>query len=157
VFTPDQAIPPPPDGYYYIGNIVDLQPPGMTFDPPAILTLPIPPGELGANDAIDVRVWVYLNGQWALLPGIVDPVTMTISVGLSHFTLYTAAAPAGEAGAPPASGVEPPAPGTGGTTGLPGTGMGTPSPAEPWRALLLLLAGCVVTAGMIMGLRTMRA
>jgi hypothetical protein len=105
-----------------------------------------------------VRIWVYVNGQWTLLPGIVDPVGMTISVQLEHFTLYTAAVPAGaDTGAPPASGVEPPAPGAGGTTGLPGTGTGTPPPASPWQPLLLLLAGSMVAVGMAMGLRAIRA
>ncbi len=93
-------VPAAPSGGTTIGQALDLKPEGVTFDPPAVITFPY-------SDADDVdpsvlAVWVYINGGWRLLGGTVDPESHTVSVSVSHFTLYALISGGNVAGLPDA-------------------------------------------------------
>jgi hypothetical protein len=79
-------VPAPPSGGSVIGHALDLTPSGVTFDPPAVITFPY--SDADDVDSSTLAVWVYINGSWQYLGGTVDTEAHTVSVSVSHFTLY---------------------------------------------------------------------
>jgi hypothetical protein len=156
VFDVDQ-LSPPPAGFAIISHGINLQPEGVLFDPPAVITFHYSDADLGGEAPTELAVWVFINGGWQLLGGTVDPVRHTISISVSHFTLYAVMR---SAGLPPAAPIEPPAnltpeSGSGtGVTGVPDAGLGVApkDDREHWVAigelLMLAIGGAVVAAGM---------
>jgi hypothetical protein len=152
VFAPE-ALPTPPAGRKTASHGIDLQPSGVTFDPPARITIPYDPAALGGEDPATLGVWVYQGGAWQLLGGVVDPVAHTVTISVSHFTLY-AVMVRGE-GLPPQSTMEPAAPPTPtpggsqpvtGVTSVPSAGAGSVN-GDPLRALLSIAAMAAAVAG----------
>jgi hypothetical protein len=147
----EQALPTPPAGRKTASRGIELQPSGVTFDPPAQITIPYDPAALGGEDPATLGVWVYQGGAWTLLGGVVDPVAHTVTISVSHFTLYAVMAH-GEA-PPPQSTMEPAAPPTPGrsqpatgVTGVPHAGTG-PERGDALRALLSIAAMVVALTG----------
>ena len=81
-------VPAPPAGFALVGHAIDLQPTGVTFNPPAVVTFPYTDAELTGADTSSLSIWVYLNGAWQQLGGTIDPVHHTVSLSVPHFTLY---------------------------------------------------------------------
>jgi len=84
--------PPPPPNANVIGLIYDLRPDGATFDPPATLTATYDPALIpaaAAEEKLVMAMWDEEAGEWANLVSTVDPVTNTITAGVSHFTYFT--------------------------------------------------------------------
>jgi hypothetical protein len=149
----EEALPTPPAGRRTASHGIDLQPSGVTFDPPAQITIPYDAAALDGEDPATLGVWVYQGGEWQLLGGVVDPVAHTVTISVSHFTLY-AVMMRGE-GLPPQSTMEPAAPPTPtlggsqpgtGVTGVPDAGAG-PANGDPLRALLSIAAMVAAVAG----------
>jgi hypothetical protein len=94
------AMPPPPAGQALLLHALSLQPEGVTFDPPAVITFPFDFADLSGNDQASLAIWVFINGSWKSLGGTIDPVNHTVSVSVPHFTVYAlmhrAAPPAGQ-------------------------------------------------------------
>jgi len=150
VFAPE-SLPTPPAGRKTASHGIDLQPSGVTFDPPAQITIPYDPDALGGDDPATLGVWVYQGGAWQLLGGVVDPIAHTVTISVSHFTLY--AVMVRSEALPPQSPIEPPAPGASqsapgvtGVTGVPDAGAG-PDHGDALRALLSIAAMVVAVAG----------
>jgi hypothetical protein len=123
--------PAPPLGSAVVGHAIDLQPEGVIFDPPAVITFPYSELEFGDVEASSLAVWVYVNGAWQLLGGTVDPVNHTVSISVPHFTLYALMTRGDTGGAAP---------------GLPNAGAGNGrAAARDLFALLAMVAG--VTGG----------
>jgi hypothetical protein len=139
----DDALPTPPAGRKAVGHGIDLQPSGVTFDPPAQITIPYDPAALDGADPATLGVWVYQGGAWQLRGGVVDPIKHTITISVSHFTLY--AVMAHGAAVPPQNAMEPVAPVASGgarptdVTAVPHAGSG-PLNEDPMRAVLSIVA-----------------
>jgi len=94
------GFPPPPAGAKIIGCVYDYKPTGATFSPPITLTLKYDPGMLPAGFDESKLVIAFYNtatSKWEVVPGsVVDTAKHTISVQISHFTMFAvyAAAPA---------------------------------------------------------------
>jgi len=92
--------PPAPAGAKIIGCVYDYKPTGATFSPPITLTLKYDPGMLPAGFDESKLVIAFYNtatSKWEVVPGsVVDTAKHTISVQISHFTMFAvyAAAPA---------------------------------------------------------------
>ena len=92
--------PPAPAGAYIIGCVYDYKPTGATFSPPITLTLKYDPGRLPAGVDASKLVIAFYNtatSKWEVVSGsVVDTVKHTITVQISHFTMFAvyAAAPA---------------------------------------------------------------
>jgi hypothetical protein len=97
----------PPSGQALISHAINLLPEGVTFDPPVTITLPYTDADLIGGDTSSLKIWVYVNGGWQSLGGTVNKANHTVSVTVSHFTLYAlmrSTAPAATpAGLPPQS------------------------------------------------------
>jgi len=91
VFPPDPKI---------IGCVYDYKPTGATFSPPITLTLKYDPGLVPAGVDESKLVIAFYNtatSKWEVVPGsVVDTVKHTVTVQISHFTMFAvyAAAPA---------------------------------------------------------------
>jgi len=84
--------PPPPPHASVIGRIYDFSPDGATFDPPAILTTTYDPALIpatAAEEKLVIAMWDEETDEWVNLVSTVDPVTNTITAGVSHFTYFT--------------------------------------------------------------------
>ncbi|RJQ38692.1 MAG: hypothetical protein C4555_04775, partial [Dehalococcoidia bacterium] len=84
--------PAPPADKNVIGLAYDFGPSGATFDPPITLKFTYDPSKLpsGASEA-DLVVAYYdaTTARWVTVPGTVDTATNTITVQVSHFTVFT--------------------------------------------------------------------
>jgi hypothetical protein len=95
------GLPPAPAGAYIIGCAYDYKPNGATFNPPITLTLKYDKGLLPAGVDASKLVIAFYNtatSKWEVVSGsAVDTVKGTITVQISHFTMFAvyAAAPAG--------------------------------------------------------------
>jgi hypothetical protein len=89
----------PPDPKI-IGCVYDYKPTGATFSPPITLTLKYDPGMLPAGFDASKLVIAFYNtatSKWEVVPGsVVDTAKHTVTVQISHFTMFAvyAAAPA---------------------------------------------------------------
>lgn len=84
--------PTPPEGGLVITPYYEMEPDGTTFDPPILCTIKyglwdIPEG-VDPNDFV-VMLWDPVNELWLPLETQVDTENKTISVLLSHFSIYT--------------------------------------------------------------------
>jgi len=92
--------PPAPAGAKIIGCVYDYKPDGATFSPPITMTLKYDPGLLPAGFDASKLVIAFYNtatSKWEVVSGsAVDTVKNTITVQISHFTMFAvyAAAPA---------------------------------------------------------------
>ncbi len=93
-----QATPPPPPTISnVIGVAYDFGPNGAVFNPPISMTISYNPanilsGVLETN--LVLAFYDTVTGQWITIPGgVVDTIKHTITVPVSHFTLFTAIAP----------------------------------------------------------------
>jgi hypothetical protein len=100
----------------------------VTFDPPALITFPY--GDDADIDPATLAIWVYINGGWQRLGGVVDTEAHTVSVSVPHFTLYALIS----GGAP---------------AGLPDTGRSTRD-TKAGQETFGLLAAIAGMAGMVM-------
>ena len=95
------GLPPAPAGAFIIGCAYDYKPDGATFNPPITLTLKYDKGLLPAGVDASKLVIAFYNtatSKWEVVSGsAVDTVKGTITVQISHFTMFAvyAAAPAG--------------------------------------------------------------
>ena len=88
--------PPATPGAHIIGFAYDFTPNGATFSPPITLTLEYDPDSLPEGVAEEDLVVAYYDietGTWIELAGVVDPVSNTITVQVSHFTMFAVLAP----------------------------------------------------------------
>jgi hypothetical protein len=97
---------------------------------------------------------VYLGGAWQFLGGTVDTATHTVTISVSHFTLYALMRSRAPGGLPPASVIESPAslPRSSGApvvAGLPNTGAGDTTSHRRLDALLLAVAILAVGARVV--------
>jgi hypothetical protein len=92
--------PPEPAGAKIIGCVYDYKPTGATFSPPITLTLNYDPGKVPAGFDESKLVIAFYNtatSKWEVVPGsVVDTAKHTVTVQISHFTMFAvyAAAPA---------------------------------------------------------------
>jgi hypothetical protein len=151
----DAQLTAPPTGQTYVAHAINLQPEGVTFDPPAVISFPYSDADLAGGDASTLTIWVYLNGSWQSLGGTVNMANHTVSVSVPHFTLYalmhrTLTTPPASAPLPVAT----PVPPVGrGVTGVPNAGDGHAASArDGWVALLeiavLAIGGGLFAAGL---------
>jgi hypothetical protein len=159
------SLPPAPDGHIALSHGIELQPSGVIFTPPAVITFSYTDAALAGADPSTLGVWVYLGGAWQFLGGTVDTATHTVTISVSHFTLYVLMGDAPR-GAPPQSPILAPLPivgpdtGSGGpgalVRGIPNAGIGESAPSggrrERWvgfaEMALLAIGGCVAAAGL---------
>jgi hypothetical protein len=87
--------PEPPPGSTTIGLDLDFEPSGATFDPWALLTFEYNPNWLPSGVTPENLTIAYYDedaGQWVEL-GVedieIDPVTNTITVKVTHFTIFS--------------------------------------------------------------------
>jgi hypothetical protein len=152
------AMPPAPAGQACVLHAINLQPEGMTFDPPAVITFPYDFADLSGSDEASLAIWVFINGSWKSLGGTIDTVNRTVSVSVPHFTVYAlmqrAAPPAGE----PALSEPVPAPtptpadqtrrdGSRVVTGIPNAGAGDASGHRSLWPFILVTAIVAVGSG----------
>ncbi len=123
-------VPAPPAGWAIVGHAIDLQPAGVTFNPPAVITFPYTDAQLGGEQAASLAVWVYVNGAWQSLEHTLDPAHHTVSVSVPHFTLYALMIQHG-----------------GASHGLPGTGDGSAQARE--RLLFAWVASIAGAVGVL--------
>ncbi|MFC1993435.1 hypothetical protein ACFLV3_06515 [Chloroflexota bacterium] len=89
VWTREDAPLTPPDSHI-LGVAYDLGPDGATFAPPITMTFTYDPAKLPAGVAEeDLTVAFWDGSEWIELLGTVDPASNTITVEISHFTLFT--------------------------------------------------------------------
>ncbi len=85
--------PAPPEGCTFIGFAYNISPNGAVFVPPAILTLAYDEAQVpaGVNEEnLVIATWDEATGEWVELEdSLVNPVTNTITVPVSHFTTFT--------------------------------------------------------------------
>ena len=108
----------PPPGHNIIGAVYQYGPPGVTFSPPISLTLEIPEGT--NLEGLKVAYYDETAGEWVILEGVINTENNTITVQVSHFTLFAllfevptetpAPAPAPTPSPAPLSTPEPPIP-----------------------------------------------
>jgi hypothetical protein len=143
------SLPPAPGGYTALSHGIELQPSGVTFSPPAVITFSYVDGELAGADPSTLGVWVFQDGAWQFLGGTVDPAAHTVTISVSHFTLYALMA-----GAPRTLATQH---GALGASRAPAVGYGPQIQAEHrdplYAGLLLLIFGMTaVAAGVCSGL-----
>ncbi|MBI4282675.1 MAG: hypothetical protein HY672_04240, partial [Chloroflexi bacterium] len=91
--APMPSPPPPPTGANVVAVTYDFGPPGATFVPPISMTFNydptlIPVG-VGETDLV-VAYYDSIAGEWVVVEGaVVDPISNTITVPISHFTMFT--------------------------------------------------------------------
>ncbi len=75
-----------------IAIVLNCDPAGATFDPPAVLTYTLS-GEEWAKIGVALKVIWYnpVSEAWQDVPATVDPVTRTITAEVSHFSIYALA------------------------------------------------------------------
>ena len=85
------------DEQEFVGEPLDLQPDGATFDPPLMLTISYEDPEFGDTHPDDLDIHKWDGTTWIPLNGVVDEESMTVSVEISHFSSYALVArePAG--------------------------------------------------------------
>ncbi len=93
-----QAVPPSaPTGSNIVGIAYDFGPSGAIFTPPITMTISYNPANIPTGVPETSLVVVFYNtttNQWVVLPGSVDnSVAHTITVPVSHFTLFTVMTP----------------------------------------------------------------
>jgi predicted outer membrane repeat protein len=99
--------PSPPAGAHIIGLCYRFQPSGATFSPPITITYTYDDSEIPAGIAEEdlvIALYDEENGKWVEYKSTVDPVTNTITIQVSHFSVYGiltyGIAPIGESAAP---------------------------------------------------------
>jgi len=83
--------PLPPAGAHIIGLCYRFQPSEATFSPPITITYTYDDSEIPASIAEEdlvIALYDEENGKWVEYKSIVDPVTNTITVHVSHFSVY---------------------------------------------------------------------
>ena len=81
--------PSPPANYKIVGDVYELLPSGLTFDPPATLRLGFDPAELPEEVAEEDLSIAYWDGsEWSSLASTVNAEADTVSCQLSHFTMF---------------------------------------------------------------------
>ena len=88
VVTDAQLVP----SAQYLLAAFDFQPDGTQFLVPATLTFSYDPATLPAGLPSQLSVATEVNGAWMPLPTTHDPVAMTISATITHFSVYAAGA-----------------------------------------------------------------
>jgi uncharacterized membrane protein len=86
------AIPSaPPADTRIIGAVYDIGPDGATFDPPISLTFNYSQSQIpDAFDEVNLIIATWRDGAWVELEDcVVDPNSNTITVPVSHFTIFT--------------------------------------------------------------------
>ncbi len=81
----------PPAETKYVGLTYDIGPDGATFNPPIDLTFTYNESLVpeGINEA-NLVIVTWQDGEWVELPGCtIDPANHTITVPISHFSIYT--------------------------------------------------------------------
>jgi len=63
-------------------------PSGTQFLSPVTLVIPFNLANIPATDYPYLSVYLWQNGRWVKVGGVVDPVTRTVSVTVSHFSTY---------------------------------------------------------------------
>jgi hypothetical protein len=72
-----------------LGQIYDLGPSGAHFEPPITLTFTYDPSKLLPGETPVITYWDTATGKWVEIKGgVIDPITGTITVQLSHFTVF---------------------------------------------------------------------
>jgi DMSO/TMAO reductase YedYZ molybdopterin-dependent catalytic subunit len=88
----EQAAPAePPDNCNFVCLTYDIGPSGATFDPPINLILKYDEAMIpaGVNEG-DLVIATWIDGEWVELEGcVVDPVNNTITVPITHLSVYT--------------------------------------------------------------------
>jgi len=87
-----QSAPPaPPDDHKFICLTYDIIPNGSTFDPFAYLIFKYNDSQIPVGVAEeDLVIATWQDGKWVELEGcVVDPVNNTITVPISHFSIFT--------------------------------------------------------------------
>jgi predicted GH43/DUF377 family glycosyl hydrolase len=91
--TPQATPPAPPTGSNVVGVAYDFGPNGATFSPPISMKFNYIPANIPAGVPETSLVIAFYNtttSQWVIIPGaVVDTVNHTITVPVSHFTLFT--------------------------------------------------------------------
>ena len=83
--------PAPPAKAYIIGCAYDFGPEGMTFNPPAKITLTYDEGQIPAGiDEKDLVIAYYdkSQGKWVKLPSVVDTVNNKVTADVSGFSMF---------------------------------------------------------------------
>jgi hypothetical protein len=86
-----QANPPTaPSGYNIIGQVLDMQPSGVTFTPPITIQIDYDPNNLNGADEEQLTVAYFdiTTQTWINIPSTVDTGTNTVTALISHFTDY---------------------------------------------------------------------
>ena len=90
--------PPAPAGAYIIGCAYDYKPDGATFNPPITMTIKYDLHQEGVDESkLAIAFYNTATSKWEVVSGsVVDTVKHTITVQISHFTMFAvyAAAPA---------------------------------------------------------------
>jgi len=86
----------PPPSYLAITRAYRFEPEGITFSTPVTVTFSYSEGDVpfGCNPA-DLNVYVFngATGEWDLVGGTVDSEAHTVTVQLTHFSIYALFAP----------------------------------------------------------------
>ncbi len=87
-----ENLPDLPQNFSIVGLPYDFKPDGVTFNPPATLTISYDPAEIPegvSEENLLIALWDTDAGEWVILEGCtVDPATHTISTPVSHFTAF---------------------------------------------------------------------
>ena len=84
--------PEVPEDREIIGLAYELSPAGANFDPPITLTFKYDTSELPdgvAEENLILALWDEANEVWVNMESTVSPETDTISIEISHFSIYT--------------------------------------------------------------------
>jgi hypothetical protein len=95
--TPLTTLPAPPAGSNIIGIGYEFGPNGATFSTPVHITIKYDPADIPAGISETSLVLAFYNtatNQWDTISGgVVDTVAHTITVPVSHFTLFSVMSP----------------------------------------------------------------
>ena len=95
--TPLTTLPAPPAGSNIIGIGYEFGPNGATFSTPVHITIKYDPADIPAGISETNLVLAFYNtatNQWDTISGgVVDAVAHTITVPVSHFTLFSVMSP----------------------------------------------------------------
>jgi hypothetical protein len=95
--TPQTSLPAPPSGSNIIGVGYEFGPSGATFSTPVHITITYDPADIPVGISESSLVLAFYNtttNQWVTVPGgVVDTVNHTITVPVSHFTLFSVMSP----------------------------------------------------------------
>ena len=95
--APQSTPPPPTTSSNIIGVTYDFGPNGAAFNPPISMTISYDSANIPIGVSETSLVLAYYDtaaGQWVTIQdGVVDTIKHTITVPVSHFTLFTALAP----------------------------------------------------------------